>query len=99
MIEGLRIGLHRQKGRRQVWIVSVSQGRHERVPFHFAREVIAAGAHTTGAENRTSREFPLQVEIILQRVGKLRMIRRRENIYRLCQKSITRVEKGWKDKG
>ena len=61
----------------------MAQGRLERVRFSFAGEVIAARTKISRAEDRTRRDFPFQVEIILQRVRELRMVSRRENIYRL----------------
>jgi len=76
----------------------MAQGRFERVLFGFTREVIAARAKKSRAEDCTRRDFPFQVEIILQRVWKLRMVGRRENVYRLCEDSILRVEKAGKHK-
>src|SRR5260370_36544515 len=76
----------------------MTQGRFERIRFRLAREVIAARAKKSRAEDRTWRDFPIQVEVVLQRVGELRMICRRENVYRLCEDSILRIEKAGKHK-
>src|SRR5689334_2681147 len=76
----------------------MAQGRLERIRLRLVREVISAGAKESRAQDRTRHDLPLQVEIILHRVRELRMIRRRENIYRLCHDSILRVEKAGKHK-
>ena len=55
-------------------------------------EVIATGTKISRAENSTRRDFPFQVEIILQRVGELRMVSRRDDIQWLHQDSLLRVE-------
>src|SRR5215467_11450174 len=70
----------------------MAQGRFERVRFNFAREVIAARTEISSAEYRTPRNFPFQVEIVLERVRELRMVRRRKDIDRLLQGRTLRVE-------
>ena len=61
----------------------MAQGWFERVLFGFARKVIAARTKISCAEDRTRRDFPFQVEIVLQRVWELRMVSRLNNVYRL----------------
>ena len=56
----------------------MAQGWLERVRFSLAGKVIAARTKISSGEDRTRRDFPFQVEIILQRVWELRMVCRRE---------------------
>src|SRR5262249_46970674 len=67
--------------------------------LHLAGEVIATGARISRAKDRTSRDFPFEVDMILQRIRELRMVSRIEDVKRLCEKSILRVEKAGKNKG
>ena len=77
----------------------MAQGRLERVRVSLAWEVIAARTNKSRAEDRTRRDFPFQVEIVLQPVRELRMVSRLYNVYGLRQQSDLWVEKGRKHIG
>ena len=76
----------------------MAQGWFERVLLCFASEVIAACTEIPRADNRTRRDFPLKIEIVLNRVWELRVVRCRENVDRLREHSILRVEEAGEHK-
>src|SRR5262245_51436227 len=61
--------------------------------------MIAARAKISRGEDRATSDLPFQVEIILQRVRELRMVSGREDIDRLRQRGVPRVEEAGKDIG
>ena len=66
----------------------MAQGGLERVRFNLAGKVDAARPKVSRAEDRTGGDFPFQVEIVLQRIGELRMVSRRETMglaLRVCE--------------
>src|SRR5271154_1770251 len=71
----------------------MAQRRLKGVLLGFASEVIAARAKVSRAEDHSLREFPFHVEVILERIRKLRVVRRREKVKRLGQQSILWVLK------
>src|SRR5215467_908146 len=76
----------------------MAQSRFERVLFHLAGEVIAASTKISRAENCAGSDFPLEAEIVLQCVWELRMVCRRQDVQRLREGSILRVQEVGKHK-
>src|SRR5215469_8409051 len=74
----------------------MTQGRFERVGFHFARKVIPSRTKIPSSDNRSRRDFAFQVEVVLQRVWELWMVGGLKNVQRLRQKSTLRIEKAGK---
>src|SRR5467141_255971 len=75
----------------------MSQGWLEGILFCLAGEMIAACTEVSRAENRTSDDFALQVEVVLECVGELRIVSHLKRKYRLCEHSILGVGKTRKD--
>jgi len=71
----------------------LAQRRLKRVFLGFAGEVIAARTKVSRAEDHALREFPFHIEVILQRVWKLRVVGCRNNVEWLGQESIMWVQK------
>src|SRR5215472_2712059 len=77
----------------------MTQGWFERVGFYFAREVIPSRTKISNPEDRSHRDLPFQVEIVLQRIWELWVVSRLKNINRLRQESTLRVEEDRKHIG
>jgi hypothetical protein len=75
----------------------MSQRRFEGILFCLVGKVIAACTEVPCGENRTSCDFPFQVEVILQCVWEPRMIGCLDEEYRLREYRILRAGKTGKE--
>src|SRR5579859_3503417 len=91
--ERLPVSQNRFHGGCEIWIVSMTQRRLKGVLFALAGEVIAARTKITRGERHTLREFPLHIEVVLHRVGELRVVSCREGIKGQGLGGNLRVEK------
>src|SRR5215469_6608909 len=77
----------------------MTQGWFERVGFYFAKEVIPSRTKIPRGENSARRDFPFEVEIMLQRIWEFWMVSGLKNVNRLRQERILRIEKDGKHIG
>src|SRR5215470_17651236 len=77
----------------------MAQAWFERVGLYLARKVIPSRTKITCAENRPRRNFPLQVEVVLQYVWKLWAVGQLKHGKWLRQESTLRIEKARKHIG